>query len=361
MLVHLKNQFPERDLYLCTDFIPMMAEVSIIMPVYNGEKFLEEAIQSILHQTYQHWELLIINDGSTDKTHHIIQKYLSDTRITYIHKSKNDGIVKALNDGIDAAKGKYIARMDADDISLPNRLEKQFHFLEKNPDVVVCGSNYYTLKGNKRNIIRVAHADAYLKTQLFFSTPFCHPTVMMNKSKAGKELLYKEEFRHAEDYELWTRLAFKGKFHIMEDALYVYRDHPNQVSYEQQAIQKRLNNEIRKRFVLHFFNTVNDEILKGLNLTGNNILIEKKDDFIKVRAAMEFLYNQNKIGFLSDKEGKKCLSKFWADACSHHKLGLYPLTAYIIFPTGENFNRKIIKSVKIFFKILIKGFIHKLK
>jgi glycosyltransferase involved in cell wall biosynthesis len=329
------------------------------MPVYNGEKFLNEAIQSIIHQTFKHWEFIIINDGSTDKTHEIIQRYLSEPLLKYIHKQNNEGIVKALNDGIEASTGTYIARMDADDISLPERLEKQFQFLENNPDVVVCGSNYFTLKKNKKNILRVSHADAYLKTQLFFSTPFCHPTVMINRKLAGNELYYDEAYRHAEDYEMWIRLAFKGKFHILEDALYVYRDHPHQVSYEQQDTQKQLKNGIRKRFATHLFNTVNDQILEGLNLTGNNTIIEKKDDFDKVRAALEFLHNQKKIDFLSDREGKKCLSDFWADACAHHKLGLYPLKEFMKFSLDENFNHKILNVVKIFFKILIKRFILK--
>jgi glycosyltransferase involved in cell wall biosynthesis len=324
------------------------------MPVYNGEKFLEEAIQSILHQTYKHWEFIIINDGSTDKTHNIIQKYLSEPRLKYIHKKNNEGIVKALNEGIDAAIGKYIARMDADDLSLPERLEKQFQFLEKNPDVVVCGSNYFTLKYNKKKILRVTQADAYLKTQLFFSTPFCHPTVMINRNLAGEEFHYEESYRHAEDYELWKRLAFKGKFHILEDALYIYRDHPNQVSYEQQATQKHLKNDIRKRFASYVFGSVNDEILEGMNLIGNNTVIEKKEDFIKVRTALEFLYNQNKIYFLSDREGKKCLAKFWSDMCAHHHLGLWPFKEFLKDASGLS-EKNFKNLLKIFFKILIKN------
>ena len=124
--------------------------VTVLMPVYNAEKYLAEAINSILNQTFTNYELLIINDGSTDKSEEIILKY-SDKRIRYIKNDKNIRLVATLNKGIELAKGKYIARMDADDISVPTRLEKQITLLENNEDIGVCGSFLYVFGENIRN------------------------------------------------------------------------------------------------------------------------------------------------------------------------------------------------------------------
>jgi len=113
--------------------------VSVVMPVYNGEKYLRESIDSILNQTYTDYEFIIVNDGSNDKTEEIILSY-NDNRIRYIKNEKNLQIVKSLNRGIELAKGRYIARMDADDISLPRRFEKQITFMENNLEIGVCGT-----------------------------------------------------------------------------------------------------------------------------------------------------------------------------------------------------------------------------
>ena len=115
------------------------ATVTVLMPVYNGEMYLREAIDSILHQTFTDFEFLIINDGSTDNSETIILSY-DDSRIRYEKNDSNLKLIATLNKGIELAKGKYIVRMDADDISIPDRIEKQVAFLEKNPDVGICGS-----------------------------------------------------------------------------------------------------------------------------------------------------------------------------------------------------------------------------
>ncbi|MCX8080980.1 MAG: glycosyltransferase [Bacteroidia bacterium] len=312
--------------------------VSVVMPVYNASAFVEEAVQSILNQTFSNWELIVIDDGSTDSSPQIIEKHLADKRIKYIRKEKNEGIVSALNLGISLTRGKYVARMDADDISLPHRLEKQVEWMEKKPQTVVCGANYFTLTENKKEIIRVSHKGNFLKTQLFFSTPFCHPLVMINKSLAGHDLHYKEEFSHAEDYELWTRLAFKGEFHILEDALFVYRNHPLQVSHEKKRTQLRLNNEIRKKFFVECFGFSDERLLEGLNLAGNNVCIMRKEELMKIKSGIEFLLERQTPEFLNSKDAKECLLKFWADSCGNHKLGFLPVYYYWKLKHANFFN-----------------------
>ena len=125
--------------------------ISVILPAYNAERFLEEAIDSILAQTYKNFELIVLNDGSTDRTEEIILSY-NDPRIRYIKNESNLKLIKTLNKGIALARGKYIARMDADDISLPTRFEKEIEFMEIHPDIGVCSSKVIHLFSNRKTI-----------------------------------------------------------------------------------------------------------------------------------------------------------------------------------------------------------------
>ena len=153
--------------------------VTVLMAVYNGEKYLREAIESILDQTYTNFEFLIINDGSSDRTEEIILSY-NDKRIRYIKNEQNLKLIASLNKGLDLAKGEFIARMDADDISLPERLEKQINFLEKHPEIGLLGSWVRTLGlTNNRNII-FKQGHNTIRIQLLFNNFFHHPSVVSN-------------------------------------------------------------------------------------------------------------------------------------------------------------------------------------
>ena len=207
--------------------------VSVLMPVYNCESFIREAIQSVLNQTFTDFELLIIDDCSTDATLQILKSYL-DSRIQLIEKEKNTGYTDSLNYGISIAKGKYIARMDGDDISLPRRFQKQFDFLESNPEVVICGTAIKII--GKDTIERHPSKHEDLQIKLCFSSVFHHPTVMI-RADVLKQNKYNKEFEPAEDYELWTRLAFVGKTANLEDVLLHYRIHSSQTSSVRKTIQ----------------------------------------------------------------------------------------------------------------------------
>jgi glycosyltransferase involved in cell wall biosynthesis len=152
--------------------------VSVILPVYNAETYIAEAIESILTQSYKNLELILINDGSTDRSLDIMQSY-ADIRIQIISR-ENRGLVASLNEGIMKAKGKYIARMDADDISLPKRFEEQVAFLEMHPEVGLCGTAVMMF-GNKikGKIWRLPQSDNRIKSELLFSSALAHPTLMM--------------------------------------------------------------------------------------------------------------------------------------------------------------------------------------
>ena len=155
------------------------AFVTIILPVYNAAQHLNEAIDCILHQSYSFFELLLINDGSTDGSEEIIQSY-TDSRIRYIKNPKNIGLIDTLNLGFSLAEGKYIARMDADDICSLNRLEKQVEFLNENHSVGLVGSDYESF-GTINKSIHYPSSYEELKFSALFYNPFCHPSMMIRK------------------------------------------------------------------------------------------------------------------------------------------------------------------------------------
>lgn len=208
--------------------------VSVIIPAYNAEKYVEQAIRSIMNQTYKNLEILVTDDSSTDNTLKILQKLAEeDSRISIHHNEQNKKIVKTLNDLVGRAKGKYIARMDADDISLPKRIEKQVLFLENNKAIDFCGTNAWHINetgvtiGKTQLPLTAEDNRFYLK---FYST-FYHPTIMI-RSDVYKNNLYSENFLYAEDYELWCRFVFQQNRNgaNLEEYLFNYRIFRNQSS-----------------------------------------------------------------------------------------------------------------------------------
>lgn len=207
--------------------------VSVIMPAYNAEKYLAEAIESIINQTYPFWEFLIIDDGSTDSTREIIQSYQKrDGRIRLIAKPKG-GIAAALNLGIERSQGKYVARMDADDISLPNRLEKQVDYMERNGNIDVCATLYQIFSDkNKESFIPLTpHCDDEIKARMLFECVVGHPTIMFRKSTLMQGWRYDTQ-AVAEDCDLWTRMIPDIKFACIQEVLLYYRSSKESISHK---------------------------------------------------------------------------------------------------------------------------------
>ncbi len=204
-------------------------KISVLLPVYNSELYIRDAVDSILNQTFSDFEFIIIDDASTDKSVEILQSY-SDPRIQLIVKPKNSGYTDSLNYGLTIAKGEYIARMDSDDISLPTRFEKQVEVLQKNKDVVVCGSWISVFGNNMESVIFEAPQNP-IEIKLTFLSYDCiaHPSVMFRKS-CMENLEYQKEFVPAEDYKLWSEVILKHDFYIIQEALLRYRQHENNIS-----------------------------------------------------------------------------------------------------------------------------------
>lgn len=210
--------------------------VSVIMPVFNAERFLRQAVDSIIHQQYQDFEFLIIDDGSTDGSGDILRDYLrQDKRIRLFQQPVNQGLITALNIGLSTAQGKYIARMDADDISLPDRFSRQVEYLEAHPEVGVLGSKIrYIDETDTLGLIPVSfHGDVSIRWHALFESPFFHPVVMFRKELVDRyNFRYDPHTLHSEDYDLWRRFLLKTKGENLKDILLYYRIHPESLSVQ---------------------------------------------------------------------------------------------------------------------------------
>jgi glycosyltransferase involved in cell wall biosynthesis len=203
-------------------------KISVVMPIYNRREFLEEAIQSILNQSYVDFEFIIINDGSTDNSKSVVSQF-EDNRIVYVENQKNIGVSASANKGIRLAKGEYIARMDSDDISLPDRLEAQLKFLEKNKEIALCGSWIRTFGEGKTCIMRVPKDHDIIKCYMLFSNVIWQPTIMVRKNiLLDNNFYYNPEYVNGEDYDLWARILKRYKVANLEKVLLCYRIHSNQ-------------------------------------------------------------------------------------------------------------------------------------
>jgi len=222
------------------DAAPM---VSVVMPVHNGRKYLGSAIESILAQTWRDFEMISVDDGSTDGSASILKDYQQqDGRVVIITHPQNLGIVSALNHGLKAARGKYIARMDADDISLPERFEQQVEFLESHPQVGVVGTEAIFIDDQDRKITRMSHPhdDLSIRWTSLLANVFFHPTVMIRRAVLVEyDLEYRADFQSlGQDYELWLRLLEHCQAANLKQPLLYYRVHPESISSQQKQEQR---------------------------------------------------------------------------------------------------------------------------
>ena len=201
--------------------------VSVVLPCYNCERFLRAAVQSILDQSFQDFELILIDDGSTDGTPEILREFAAkDPRVRTLKNEVNSGICAALNKGLDAACGEFLCRMDADDIAEPDRLEKQIAYMRAFPRTVVCGSHLLLIdeQGRETGRRRYDLDTARIKRNRFFRSPFAHPAVMIRRSILEEHRIrYSVRFPYAECYDLWMRLAPYGDFANLDAFLLRYR------------------------------------------------------------------------------------------------------------------------------------------
>ncbi len=206
--------------------------VSVVMSVYNGEAFLPEAIESILGQTLREFEFLVVDDGSTDRTAEILAGYASRDRRVRVVRHENKGRAASLNVGIGLATGKYIARMDADDIAMPYRLEEQMEFMERHPEVGLLGGAIELINtaGHVIKTSRPPLEDSEINSTMLRYNPMFHPTVVMRKEVALAAGGYRKALLDGDDYDLWLRMGERGRLANLGKTMVQYRVHSEQVS-----------------------------------------------------------------------------------------------------------------------------------
>jgi len=302
--------------------------VSVVMSVYNGETYLCEAINSVLNQTFSDFEFIIINDGSSDKSLSTIQSY-NDKRIILIDNEGNKGLIYSLNKGLEIAKGKYIARMDADDICLPERLDFQVMQFLNHPNAMIVGSDYYLLDGEKNTYIKNINDSDYHKAILLFTPCFCHPTVMMKNVFKDKQVFYDKNFIHAEDYKLWTDLCAFGDYLNIDKPLLKYRHHASQISNQKNESQLSISKRIRENYLEKLKFKLSEKQFDVLNTIGNNTFITSFDLLKNIEYCLLHLESQNSIHQSFNKQSfNRFLYKFWLDSCGNTNLGM---SAYRFF------------------------------
>jgi hypothetical protein len=209
----------------------MTALVSIVMAVHNGVPYIEEAIQSILRQSWTSWELIIVDDASTDDTRAAVERY-GDRRIQLLTNGQNKGQAFSLNRGIEVAKGAYVARLDADDIAHPDRLQQQVEFLESHRDIGLVGASYCSIdaKGTavKHYTLPLEHLD--LRWALLFYCPFIHSAVTWRRALEAQVGRYDDTLSYAMDYDLWLRAARHMRLANLPERLVRWRVHPQSMT-----------------------------------------------------------------------------------------------------------------------------------
>ena len=225
--------------------------IAIIMPVYNEAQYIQNASDRSLQQSFPFFELIVVNDVSTDKSDTIIRSYI-DERIVYVNNPKRQGNYTCRNQAIRMAKGKYTAMMDADDIAMLDRLEKQFNYLETHPDVLAVGSDRISIPMNSYDAVPHTHEEILLA--LLRGNAFVHSTLMVRTSVLKELCGYDEQFYYAADYDLVCRLALCGKLANLPEPLVKYRWHAGQISQKYSEEQARYGAKIQRKYQLHFIN-----------------------------------------------------------------------------------------------------------
>ncbi len=330
----------------------MTPMISVLMPVYNGEKYLKEAIESILNQTYTDFEFLIINDGSTDKTEEIILSY-ADDRICYIKNNQNLGIVKTLNKGINLATGEYIARMDADDISFPKRFEYQLAFMDKHLDVGVCGTWLKTI-GMVEEVWKMPISHDAILVETLFHSSLMHPTVFIRKSVLDLlDRIYDEDFKWVEDYELWIRLAKKIQFRNISKVLLKYRIENRSKKYESyKSKQVDLADKLRLRMLGNlgcFFKEEEKDIFLLVSKYKTVNLQKTYKLFMKILRC-----NAKRLYFHESSLEKYLGSEYWHMCNRNASKGVSVLKAFYFSVLRKHAGVSILEHIKLFIKCIIK-------
>jgi len=270
--------------------------VSVIMPVYNSEAYLAASIKSVLEQTYEHFELIILNDKSTDNSKTIIEEFAAtDSRIVFVDKQQNVGPANLRNEGFALAKGEFIALLDSDDIALPERFEKQVSYLQNHPEVGVCGT-WFTFFGAQDKVIRHSESHDAIKVSFLHSCNIGNPTVMLRKSVL-KGFKFDNDYVPVEDYDLWSRLLAQTQFHNLPESLLNYRQHDNNISKTKIDNVNRSIRKVKINQLRNFDISADDPNIDSyLNATSLQKKLDPEAVLQAIRSRNHLLEQNKKLG-----------------------------------------------------------------
>lgn len=286
-----------------------MPTISVIMPFLNAEAWIEQALESLLRQDFRDYEIIAVDDGSTDSGTGIVERAAKhDPRIIMLRNASNQGIVHCLNKGLDAARGSFIARMDADDICHPRRLSRQLGFLRAS-GLDLCGSWYIEFGQGLARTVRRPHSEQSVRAALLFQNPFCHPTVMARR-EVFEKFHYRHEYRHAEDYDLWARACGEFRAANVPEALLRYRQHHAQITQSRRDEVETVAGRIRLE-ALHAQGIHPTEMEREIhNLIRAPRSIRSIGQLKNIETWLMKL-----LGHFDDAEARKIIASEWVRAC----------------------------------------------
>lgn len=241
-----------------------MPEISVIIPAKNAEKTIAQSLHSLAIQTFRDFEVLVINDGSSDKTDDILYEFRNIINLKVVRNIESIGVADSINKGILATDSAFIVRLDSDDLAVPNRLERQYDFMRNNCNIDICGSYLYVFADdlNKGGVLMHPTNNEAIKTAFLQRCAVAHPSLIIRREIFDGVGLYNSSFDFAEDYELWCRASMLGaKFANIPEMLTCYRRHDGQVSQIKAHLQIKRDYAIKRRYISGFIDCENIELL----------------------------------------------------------------------------------------------------
>ena len=307
--------------------------ISVIMPVYNAGLFLRQAIDSILMQSVRDFEFLIIDDCSADASREIVAGY-DDPRITLITNTSNLGVARTLNKGLELAKGDYIARMDADDLSEPKRFATQVAFMNEYPQLAISGSWVWRQDGTKKFLLRYPVGRECVESFLLFGNPLAHPTVFMRRHKVLELGQYDPECPAAQDYDFWSRCFQQCAMDNVARPLVSWRCNPDGVTMSGFDSSNKVSLDILKRMLGKLEITVNEEELLFHREVGNGSGARSFEELEKIHNWLMLLLKTNGRKRIFSDTGLRMAAAFaWNRVCLNSSwLGLGVISRFIQSP-----------------------------
>lgn len=317
-----------------------MPEISVLLPVYNSARFLGEALGSILGQTWRDFECIVIDDGSTDDSREIVRRY-RDPRIVFVQNPENLGVARTLNRGMEMARGRYVVRMDADDISRRDRFFVQQRFLEQNPAAGVCGSWVRTRREKGRgHVLRFPADPTTVQAYTLFNNPLAHPAVMWRADMFRTYgLRYDESFAAGQDYELWSRCVRCFPVHNLSKTLLDWRLHEKGVTHRCFDESNAAAMAVQRRELEELGLPPSEEQLLFHRRTGNSCGVSTPGELRRSREWLCALVAQNsKVGRYDHQGMLRAASLVWFRLCANSS-GLGPVSVgeYLKEPLLRNY------------------------